>query len=347
GLIVWPFLPLVTNHLDTLLDIILPVSLRQFILPSTILMAAGLATMPTEFSKYMTSHLYIFVIGPRGKEITVHSGPLANLSTPLNNLINGKMVEANHRRAVWSDVKEETFFRLCEYAYVRDYTPPTSYLGITRQARPTEDRPEPVGTEKLAIATPKTSNMVNANVTDTRMFSLSGPNPRRQNPVTYDVFNGHRLPCYERDIRTAHLHNILAVFESELKPKLERSSAMPKYNPVGNHEPGENFSPVFLGHTELYILADKYDITPLKDLVLYKLVRTLSLFNVCQSNVGNVTEWIRLAYQKTLPQDPLRKLVIAYIVSHLGQFGGNEGFKELLDEGGDFVIDFWDKIWNN
>ncbi|KAB8227224.1 uncharacterized protein BDW43DRAFT_317019 [Aspergillus alliaceus] len=66
------------------------------------------------------------VIGQARKEITVHSRPLASLSSTLDKLINSAMLEAKRRQTDWSGVvKEDTFVRLCEYAYLRDYMPPS------------------------------------------------------------------------------------------------------------------------------------------------------------------------------------------------------------------------------
>jgi hypothetical protein len=69
--------------------------------------------------------LFTFQIGPDKKDITVHSFPLATLSPALHALMNGDMIEAKTRRIEWSDVDEDTFIRLCEFAYLHDYTPPS------------------------------------------------------------------------------------------------------------------------------------------------------------------------------------------------------------------------------
>lgn len=38
--------------------------------------------------------------------------------------MNGEMIEAKTRHVDWSEVDVDTFVRLCEFAYFRDYTPP-------------------------------------------------------------------------------------------------------------------------------------------------------------------------------------------------------------------------------
>jgi hypothetical protein len=68
-------------------------------------------------------------VGAEKKEIVVHSSALAELSPILNALMNGEMLEAKTSRVDWSEVVDvDTFARLCEFAYFKDYTPPSSRL---------------------------------------------------------------------------------------------------------------------------------------------------------------------------------------------------------------------------
>lgn len=76
----------------------------------------------------LSSPLFTFTVGANKKELTVHSSALAGLSQSLNTLINGKMKEAKTGHAVWSEVDVDTFARLCEYVYLRNYTPPSYRL---------------------------------------------------------------------------------------------------------------------------------------------------------------------------------------------------------------------------
>lgn len=70
----------------------------------------------------LTSPLFTFQVGPDKMEITVHSFTFAELSKPLNALVNGEIIEAKTRRVDWSDVDLVTLTRLCEYAIAGDYT---------------------------------------------------------------------------------------------------------------------------------------------------------------------------------------------------------------------------------
>ncbi|THC92381.1 hypothetical protein EYZ11_008149 [Aspergillus tanneri] len=83
--------------------------------------------MEGAFESCITSPLFTFQIGLEKREFTVHSYALANLSPSLDRLMNGAVIEAKTRRVDWSDADEDTFVRMCEYAYLHDYTPPSPH----------------------------------------------------------------------------------------------------------------------------------------------------------------------------------------------------------------------------
>ncbi|PYH76918.1 hypothetical protein BO82DRAFT_406748, partial [Aspergillus uvarum CBS 121591] len=120
-----------------------------------------------------------------------------------------------------------------------------------------------------------------------------------------------------------------------------------KYAPKENLHPRDDFTVVFLGHVELYILAERYGIIPLKELVKYKLATTLAEFTLYKHNVVDLVEPIQLLYQNTLPGDDMRGLMISYLVSVIDQIGASTDFQRLLAEGGDVVLDFWQALWED
>lgn len=164
---------------------------------------------------------------------------------------------------------------------------------------------------------------------------------------TPDLFYGCALPYREKSIWSRHLRdrfkNLSMQYTNSYGNVLSKTKE--KFAPRGNCDPKNDFTPVFLGHANLYILADKYGIVSLADLVLGKLAMTLSCFTLCKDDIDVVAELVRASYQDTMPNDALRTLVTTYIVSVLGQIGENTGFQKLLSEGGDFVVDFWQIIW--
>lgn len=53
-------------------------------------------------------------------------------SAPLAVVINSLMREAAGGAAVLEDIDKQTFVRLCEYAYIEDYTPAASTVDSTK-----------------------------------------------------------------------------------------------------------------------------------------------------------------------------------------------------------------------
>ncbi|PYH67108.1 uncharacterized protein BO88DRAFT_427270 [Aspergillus vadensis CBS 113365] len=284
--------------------------------------------MDSNFGIYISSPLVTFIVGPTRKKITVHSDPLASLSSTLHCLLNGPMLEAKTHRVDWSEViDEDTFIRLCEYAYVRDYTPPScterSYQTLVSASGMAEKQTEASEWGYRSSLEPSSDQPPAETPCENYADEPMALEAEAEEEVvqTPDLFYGYALPYREKSIWSRHLRD------------------------RGNCDPKNDFTPVFLGHTKLYILADKYGIVSLADLVLGKLAMTLSCFTLCEDDIDVVAELVRASYQDTMPNDALRTLVTTYIVSVLGQIGGNTGFQKLLSEGGDFVVDFWQIIW--
>lgn len=74
----------------------------------------------------------------------------------------------------------------------------------------------------------------------------------------------------------------------------------------------EDYTPIFLGHAQLYVLAEKWDIKPLKALVLSKLHAILYEYKPYKARYGDIIKLIRYTYKHTpcrKRMDPLRELV--------------------------------------
>jgi hypothetical protein len=66
-----------------------------------------------------------------------------------------------------------------------------------------------------------------------------------------------------------------------------------QFEPVSNNSLHQDFTPVLLGHAQLYLLADKYDVPELEKLVLHKLNHTLKesiLYN--EAHIASVVELV-------------------------------------------------------
>lgn len=125
-----------------------------------------------------------------------------------------------------------------------------------------------------------------------------------------------------------------------LIPSLSEFADMCKIRP--NESSAEDYTPVFLGHARLYVFAEKWDIKPLKALVLYKLHATLREYKPYEARYGDVVELIRYTYERTPCRkriDGLRELVTRYVAQEQIQIARSEPCLELVEDGGSFARD--------
>lgn len=290
-----------------------------------------------------------FHVGQEGTNFTVHAQPLAMLSGTLNTLINGNMVEAKTGVINWKDTDEETFIRFCEFAYVQNYTPP--------------------------MFSECTDNIEELKQAETSDFSVSKKDKKKS--VNYPEPR-------RRQLIKSKLNNLLS--KSDYPPPSPSLSFCQQFEPVSNTSPNQDFTPVLVGHAQLYVLADKYDVRELKNLVLHKLNNTLEKFTLHKARIADIMELVRFAYDNTPPSsqpgaravfqneaitgfdwpikstssdnhnainrkekrvDGMRKLVTDFVVSKLDVVAESDAFLDYLHYGGDFVRDFWTVLWNS
>jgi hypothetical protein len=294
----------------------------------------------------LSSPLFTFTVGDNRKEVTVHSFALAGLSQPLNALINGEMIEAKTRHVDWSDVDEDTFARLCESAYFRNYTTPTFRLIDGKS-------PSTKATKKAKEKRERKKNRLSFNWIDTSMEPAPEPEPEPEKAEPEarpyeDACDDREIPYKERSVWTGHLRD--AFEQSLVVPNPQTTDLNYTFTPPENTGSWEDFTPVFLEQARLYVLADKYCIDSLCKLVLSKLHQTLKTFKLYDTGLNGIIELVRFVYMDPPPNygekiGGMRNLVTRYVVSVLGQIGENECFREILAEGGPFVSDFWHIIW--
>lgn len=267
------------------------------------------------------------------------------------------MIEAKLRRVEWSDVDEDTFIRLCEYAYLRDYTPPSFQQAIDHPLTP-ENTENSIKKKKKK---PKKKSGVFGAYSNGEVWpelalepepepepvpeAWPEAEPEPDPQVEEATVDEEELPYKKKSIWTRHLRD--AFSKSAVASHDENLNDA--FAPRKNNGSSQDFTPVFLGHAQLYVLADKYGIESLRKLVLSKLYQTLKEFKLYHKSVAGVLEFVRFAYSNTPRHingiDALRNLATRYIVSVLGQLGENKPFQELLEGGGDFVVDFWLIVW--
>lgn len=152
-----------------------------------------------------------------------------------------------------------------------------------------------------------------------------------------DKYPGHRSPVYSAD------------FHSLSFPLLAPRNHYEKTcDPVEEFDRDQDYSNVFLSHASLYVLGDFRLIDSLKALALFKLHKTLCSFQLDEEHARDIVDLARYAYSEEGGGDAsdkefggLRGLVCHYMATNAVVLSRSEEFMEFLDNGGQFVKDFF------
>ena len=253
-------------------------------------------------------------MGPKRTSFTVHAAIVADLSAPLNALINGSMGEAKDGVVVLDDMNEQTFVRFCEYAYLGDYTP--------------AQRGNVPSIEKKALSL----------ADDEDTFPSFGLKKKKKGKSPFAVEDlGDETHCRHCGGRTEQ------IFWDEFQKR--------DYLVIGaRFQAGENREgdiDVLLCHAHVYVFADKYDIANLRILALDKLHHALQSFKAVGGQTKSLVELLRFSYSNDNTRDnsvgqdldDLRSMVINYVARVFEKVAGDDIFLELMEEGGPLARD--------
>ncbi|KAF2108670.1 hypothetical protein BDV96DRAFT_555910 [Lophiotrema nucula] len=296
--------------------------------------------MALTFKDFIQSHQFTFFIGQEGKPIVVHAAAIAATSQQLDALINGGLEESETRCARIEDVGVDDFIRFCEYAYRGDYTVP-----------PWEELPpEPSSTSG--------ENQQNGDDDSWGDWATTSKKKKGKKGQVASIWDeivaapepgpGDGPPISRTTLRTQ--------FKSRnyLNDGGPKALILQHFEPKPNSTVDQNFTPVLLAHARLYCFAHLRLIAPLKALTLDKLHKTLMDFKLYAKRVADVLELARYAYSNPdLPDgsadgtlDDLRRLVVEYIICEIDTIGRHDDFVNFMEEGGEFVGDFWREARN-
>ncbi|KAJ5524363.1 hypothetical protein N7494_011013 [Penicillium frequentans] len=271
--------------------------------------------------------------------------------------MNGDMIEAKTRNVDWTEVGVDTFARLCEFAYFRNYTPPPSGLFDDRLHLKRMSKAEKKAARRKKVRSKWNWDGIVLPPNGPEQVPEAEPEPEPEPepelepelPPEEPICDDSEITYKERSVWTGQLRDAFA--SSLAIPDSQIPDQGHTFVPPVNSGSWDDFTPVFLDQARLYVLADKYCIESLCQLVLSKLHQTLSKFKLYDNGVDGIIEFVRFVYLNTPPNysgrvDALRNLATRYVVSILGQIGENEEFQKLLEDGGPFVSDFWHIIWS-
>jgi hypothetical protein len=241
--------------------------------------------------------------------IIVHAAAIAKLSDPLSFLINGPMKEAHENEAKLSHLEVADFERICEFAYRGEYQVPS-----------------PINSSDAADG--------------------------RDGDHSVDAGNEG-----EQEAQSTDASNIAGNLSQQFlaKPYLKsitpHASIKTLFSPQHQWDWHDDYTPVLLGHARLYTFGDEYLIPSLKNLALKKLHTTLAGYNSSYESREAVVELARYAYDTNNTPDrvegkmnPLRELVVEFIVLKISDFKFFAYHRELLEEEGEYSTDVMDTI---
>jgi hypothetical protein len=128
--------------------------------------------------------------------------------------------------------------------------------------------------------------------------------PARQwNPLNHqeNMFHPSKLP------------DIYAFIKKNLdKEPLDEDGEIP------NTDPADNYVGVFLSHAEVYRLAVTTHWVPLWALSLYRLIRSLASFTLCEERTGDIVELLKFVFEENEYMHDLRDVLVHYAAWNVG-----------------------------
>ncbi|KAL1611803.1 hypothetical protein SLS60_000023 [Paraconiothyrium brasiliense] len=269
--------------------------------------------MAPSFGEVLQTKLFTFLIGSDETPIVVHGGVIARLSDPLDRLVNGHMAEAQDKVARFPDLEVEDFHRICEFAYRGTYTRP---------------KPKQFSNDEVDAATQRTclaEPILSFN--ERAIFTFN----ERVEPQEFVVLDDFTSP-------------ITSFYRSQLGWPIV---------PSDNGTWRENFALVLLGHARLYAFAEQYLAPALKNKAFEGIRDTLLGHTLFVSGLEAVIRLARFAYDNDyIPDregkivDPMRQVVMEYVLAHLKHFQDHTGHRQLLESQNEYASDLLDHIGN-
>jgi hypothetical protein len=276
------------------------------------------------WSSIFRSRQFLFVVGENKAEFTVHADIIGKQSQALNSLVNGSMTEASGGKATFEDIQEDTFIRFCQFAYTGDYVTPDF-------------------THIPSIELPHTTAIDDPLVDPTPRPVEKEPTPEPVPIVAIDGFGDWGSPSQsvkksKKSSKSIRLRQSLdnLVYDTEIS----RTIFAARCEVRQNSNPTEGYTPVFLGHAQLYVFAEKWGIDVLKTLALSKLHKTLTSFTLYAARRPDIVELLRYTFSndhtpdRVGTVDDLRSLVMLYTACEVESLVQCPEFVALVGEGG-------------
>lgn len=306
-------------------------------------------------------------------EFIVYEEAIAQLSQPLRSLLAGDLSESLTECIIWPDVSKETFGRFVQFAYTGDYSIPSPIrrTGVTAPEMAGTDTPNTLarldasnGVQGLEEPAKENSRPLPASTyadevleDDWGFFST-----KKSKKKSVKSTRAHSEPNFAPDTVEEIGQEIASRREPyptprspQLPTKLDllsyplsapRNNYENKCEPSGRFKKGRSYANVFLSHATLFVLADYHLVDSLKDLSMFKLHKTLCVFELDGDNTVDIIDLARYAYSdEGRGSDEgvgrLRGLICQFMAENALILSSDAAFEELLSEGGQLTLDLF------
>lgn len=263
--------------------------------------------------------MFQFLVGPKRRAFTIHSALVACQSPTLDKLVNGSFKEAEDGQAVLEAVGERTFVRFCQFAYTADYD---------------ESAPEAENAILGLLPDIKNHDTSQGETVDQEDYYSLLPRAKLKKKKRGIAINRPGFgpsECSSSWTKRAHQWSAF-VSAQYLDSRPHRSYETPQ-----NSSPGDDYAQVFLSHALLYTFADCYGISPLMELSIHKLHKTLVKFQLFEERIGDVVKLLRYCHEQDVPE-ALRSLVAQYAACQVESLWQSDAFQKLVAGSGELSV---------
>ncbi|KJZ71599.1 hypothetical protein HIM_08993 [Hirsutella minnesotensis 3608] len=258
------------------------------------------------FDEITSSPIFRFVVGPKGRQFTIHSALVASQSPALRALIIGGFKESESKEVVWEAVDEKTFVRFCEYIYTGDY----------------QDE------------VPKTNQAPNKLVLEDELSVASHLKIRHEEEGSGDDM-GDAYDSVSGEVKTAKREQQWESFLNAWYPDSRPNRA---FQARENDDQAFEYTEVFLCHARLYTFADYHGVAPLMELSIHKLHQILVKFILYDERVEDIVKLLEYCFTTDTPQ-ALRHLLVHYASCQVEKLWEIQAFRDLVGKHGDLSVE--------
>jgi hypothetical protein len=279
----------------------------------------------------LNSPVFTFFIGGDEHPMQVHRAVVARLSEPLHRLLHGPMKETLERTVRLPNVDVEPFARICEYSYTGDYVSPWHKQ-------------------------PKTS----AGELDAESSEATSATMKHPLNKIYTTPDGGTAQTKSGGL--VYIHSIVSYVQSNIRDErgppgtefdflkwpLNASSLTVPFDiivdvvggvtPCSAWDDFEYTSTFLIGHARMYSFADQYLAYKFKFRAFEKLLEAIKHFPMMLSSTDLIVELAAFVYDNDYIADrrgdyidPMRQLVVSFMVMHHGFMMQSEAFNVIFE----------------